>query len=224
MSRNHAGSTARFPPIEDVPLSSVADTAAIAHNGCKQGECMSGFEVLLSFYGLLLGLAVANVTSSFADTWRRRGNWKMGIVPPLLGLLILLAAAQQWSSFWGARDVLTMGPWEVLTAMGMALPYIFISHAMFPVDLHEGGSLEDHYMQQSPVLAGALLAPPLVSLTYNLANLPSTAPTVADILEILAAYSPQILMPVVLLLWRNRWAHTAGMAMLCTWMVIKLFA
>ena len=185
---------------------------------------MTGFEVLFSFYGLLLGLAVANVTSSFADTWRRRGNWKMGVVPPLLGLLILLAAAQQWSSFWGAREVLTMGPWEVLTAMGMALPYIFVSHAMFPVDLHEGGSLEEHYTQQSPVLLGALLAPPLVSLIYNLAN-PLTASSFGDIIGfILAAYSPQILIPVVLLLWQNQWAQRAGMVLLCTWMLIKLFA
>ena len=148
----------------------------------------------------------------------------MRIPPLLLGLLILLAAPQQVSSFWGARDLLTMGPWEVLTSLGMALPYILVSHAMFPADLHEGGSLEEHYMQQSPVLVGALLAPPLVSLIYNLANLPPPAPNVADILEILTVYSPQILIPVVLLLWRNRWAHTAGMAMLCTWMVIKLFA
>lgn len=185
---------------------------------------MTGFEALFSFYGLLLGLAVANVTSSFADTWRRRGNWKMGIAPPLLGLFILLAAAEQWSSFWGARDLLTMGPWEVLTSMGMALPYIFVSHAMFPVDLHEGGSLEEHYMQQSPVLLGALLAPPIVSLTYNLANGPPP-PSFSDIIGfILAAYSPQILIPVVLLLWRNRWAHRAGMALLCTWMLFNLFA
>jgi hypothetical protein len=184
---------------------------------------MTGFEALFSFYGLLLGLAVANVTSSFADTWRRRRNWKMGIAPPLLGLLILLAAAQQWSSFWGARDLLTMGPWEVLTSMGMALPYIFVSHAMFPVDLHEGGSLEEHYMQQSPALLGALLAPPIVSLTANLAY-GQPPPSFRDLIGfILAGYSLPILIPVALLLWRNRWAHRAGMALLCTWMLIKLF-
>lgn len=116
---------------------------------------MSGFEVLFSFYSLLLGLAVAAVTSGFADIWRRRGSWKMGYAPPLLGVLILLTAAQQWSSFWSARDVLTMRPWEILTAMGMALPYIFISHAMFPANMQEGGSLEEHYLQHSPVLVGA---------------------------------------------------------------------
>lgn len=185
---------------------------------------MTGFEVLFSFYGLLLGLAVANVTSSFADTWRRRGNWKIGITPPLLGLLILLAAAQQWSSFWSARDVLTMGPWEVLTSMGMALPYIFVSHAMFPPDLHEGGSLEEHYMQQSPVLLGVLLAPPLVSITYNVLNLPP-APSFGDVIGFISVnYGPQLLIPAVLLIWRNQRVHSLGIALLCTSMLLKLFA
>lgn len=33
---------------------------------------MSGFEYLFTFYGLLLGLAVANVATGFADMWRSR--------------------------------------------------------------------------------------------------------------------------------------------------------
>lgn len=70
---------------------------------------MTGFEFLFSFYGLLLGLAVAQVTSSFADTRRRRGNRRLGVVPPILGLFVLLAVAQQWASFWAGRDALDTG-------------------------------------------------------------------------------------------------------------------
>jgi hypothetical protein len=185
---------------------------------------MSGFESLFSFYGLLLGLAVANITSSFADTWRRRGKWTIGIAPPLLGLLILLTVGQQWISFWNARDALTMGPWPILTAMGMALPYIFISHAMFPVDLKEGGSLEDHYLRQCPLLIGGLLMPPFVSFTYNVVFSPA-APRLLDyILFFVTGYGPQVFIPMALLFWRHRWVHRAGMALLCIWMLIRLFA
>jgi hypothetical protein len=185
---------------------------------------MTGFEFLFSFYGLLLGLAVANVTSSFADTWRRRGKWKMGIAPPLLGLFILLAATQQWVSFWAARDSLTMGSWEMLTSMGMALPYIFVSHAMFPVDLNEGGSLEDHYFRQRPILLGALLVPPLVSLSYNILARPPLPGFVDYILLIAGGYGPRLAIPVVLLVSRHRWVHWIGMALLSAWMVALLFA
>lgn len=185
---------------------------------------MTGFEALFGFYGLLLGLAITTVTSSFADTWRRRGNWKIGIAPPLLGLFILLATAQQWSSMWRARDVLTLGPWEILTCMGMALPYIFVSHAMFPADLANGGSLEDHYMQQRPVVLGALLMPPLVSPAANLPFIPPEAALGDVVAFALGNYGPPVAVTVALLLWKNRLAHGIGMALLCTWMLVGLFA
>lgn len=184
---------------------------------------MSGFEVLFSFYGLLLGLAVANVTSGFADAWRRRSDWTLGIAPVLLGLLVLFAAAQQWGSFWAGRDMLTMGPWEMLTSMAMALPYIFISQAMFPVNLEEGGSLEAHYLRQAPVLMSVLLIPPVVSLAYNIAFSPPP-PRVFDYLYFALYGLPQLLIPAVLIWWRNPWAHRIGLALICAWLLFKLFS
>jgi len=184
---------------------------------------MAGFEFLFSFYGLLLGLAVAQVTSSFADTWRRRGNWRVGVVPPLLGLFILLAVAQQWGSFWGGRDTLDMGPWELLTSMGMALPYIFLSHAMFPVALEGGGSLEDHYFQQRHILLGALLVPPVVSLAYNIGMSPPQ-PVVSYLWLIGIGQGPRWIIPVALMIWPHRWVQLTGLTLLCLWMIFLLFA
>lgn len=183
---------------------------------------MSGFEFLFSFYGLLLGLAVAQVTSSFADTWRRRGNWRVGIVPPLLGLFILLAVAQQWASFWGGRDTLDMGAWELLTSMGMALPYIFLSHAMFPVALERGGSLEDHYFEQRHILLGILLVPPVVSLSYN--TLANPLQPLLTYIEMIGLYQgPRWIIPVTLMIWSQRWVHVMGMTVLCLWTVFLIF-
>jgi hypothetical protein len=105
---------------------------------------MSGFEYLFTFYGLLLGLAVANVATGFADMWRGRADTKVGWATPLLGLFIMLGAAQQWVSFWGGRDSLTMGPWELLISIGVAFPYIFVSQGMFPRDQDRWPSLDDY--------------------------------------------------------------------------------
>src|SRR4051812_45073128 len=110
---------------------------------------MSGFEFLFSFYSLLLGLAVARVATGLADNWRMRAKTSFGISTLLLGIFVLLSVAQQWLSFWGARDVLTMGPWEVLTCMGMSLPYIFISQAMLPLEHASCTALDHHYLQNS---------------------------------------------------------------------------
>jgi hypothetical protein len=183
---------------------------------------MTGFEFLFSFYGLLLGLAVAQVTSGFADTWRHRGNWRIGVVPPLLGLFILLAVAQQWDSFWSGRDALDMGPWQLLTSMGMALPFIFLSHAMFPVALGGGGSLEDHYFQQRHILLGALLVPPVVSLAYNIGMSPPQ-PALDYLWLIGLGQGPRWIIPVALMIWPQRWVHVTGISLLCLWMLFLLF-
>jgi hypothetical protein len=103
---------------------------------------MNGFEFLFSFYSLLLGLAVANVATGFADIWRGRRETPVGTPTVLLGLLILFSAAQQWMSFWRGRDSLTMGRWQILVSIAVALPFVFISRAMPPESKIHG----DHWM------------------------------------------------------------------------------
>ena len=54
---------------------------------------MSGFEFLFTFFSLLLGLAVANIATDFADMWRERNTRMAGTSTVLLGLFILLSVA-----------------------------------------------------------------------------------------------------------------------------------
>jgi len=118
---------------------------------------MDGFNFLFSFYGLLLGLAVASVTTAFAEMWRNHERVPVGRALPLLGVFILLAAAEQWVSFWQSRTGLTMGPWQLLTGLAMALPYIFVSQAMAPrSDDTRWPTLEDYYSAHRRTLLAVL--------------------------------------------------------------------
>lgn len=126
---------------------------------------MSGFEALFAFYALLLGLAVANVTTGFADMYRSRRVIAIGWTVPLLGCVVLLSACQQWIALFSAQDM-ALGVLEVLTCLGMALPYIFVSRAMTPRD-GEATPLEVHYAEHRLVLAGMLLVPLATSLAVN---------------------------------------------------------
>ena len=178
---------------------------------------MNGFEFLFSFYSLLLGLAVANVATGFADMWRGRRQTTIGALGPLLGLLILFSAAQQWMSFWGGRDVLTMGAWEILVSIGVALPFVFISRAMLPREQDGWNSWDDYYMAHSRVLLTVLLIPPVISISYNLAraNFPDRPQAVFD--------AVRLGIPLLLILWRQRWVHRVGLAALTINMLVKLF-
>lgn len=128
---------------------------------------MSGFEALFAFYALLLGLAIANVSNSFADMYSRRKRDPVGWTVPLLGVVVILAATQQWLSLYGAQGGMTLEPLTILSCLVMALPYIVIGRLMVP----HGGEpvgLEDHYASQRMLLVGMLLLPVVISLVFNL--------------------------------------------------------
>jgi hypothetical protein len=178
---------------------------------------MTGFEFLFSFYSLLLGLAVARVATGLADSWSKRTKNSFGATTSLLGLLILLSAARQWLSFWGGREVLTMGPWQVLTCMGMSLPYIFISQAMFPQEHQSCADIDDHYLQNSRQLLITLLIPPLVSLIFNLV-------LQGFYWDYATTYALPLLVPVALAFSKRQWQHRVGLSLLVVNVLVLMFA
>jgi len=129
---------------------------------------MDGFSFLFSLYSLLLGLAVAHVITGFADNWVDRASTAPGVSSILLGVLILLRAAGQWTSFWEGRDSLTMDPWMVLICLGMALPYIFAGRVMFPRADARYASADDYYLENRRALMIALLIPTCISFASNI--------------------------------------------------------
>ncbi len=135
---------------------------------------MNGFDFLFSLYSLLLGFAIAHVVTGFADSWIDRAKTALGASTLLLALLILLRAAEQWTSFWSSRDGLSMSPKLALISLAMALPYIFIGRLTFPRTENTCGRTDDYYLENRSTLMGALLISPCVSFMSNLGNLGST--------------------------------------------------
>ncbi len=178
---------------------------------------MSAFEYLFTFYGLLLGLAAANVATGFADMWRDRREIAVGVCTPLIALIVLLGAMNLWLSFWDARDVVTLTGWRMISVAGIALPYVFISRAMFP---GAGGatSLEEHYLAHRRVMLIAMAVPPVVSMaTTALLNdgLAVSWNTVWLGLRIIA--------PLALLPFAGRTAHRVGLGIMVALLVVGLF-
>jgi hypothetical protein len=134
---------------------------------------MSAFEALFAFYGLLLGLAIASVAGGFGEQWRRRRVRSVGWLVPLLGVYVLLAATQQWLSFWGARDGLTMTPVNLVMCLAMALPYIFVAQVMFPVAEDDVADGDTHYLADRHIFLGILMLPPAFSLAFNMVANPA---------------------------------------------------
>ena len=178
---------------------------------------MTGFEFLFTFYSLLLGLAVGNIATDFADMWRQRRARMVGGSTVLLGLFILLSVAQQWISFWAGRDTLLMDPTNLLVCIAIAFPYIFVSQAMFPSEHDDCISLEDYYMTHSRVLLGVLLIPVVVSLGYNL--------LLGNLMDWPSAsfFILRIGIPLLLMAYQNKWLHRTGLGLLIITMIIRIY-
>lgn len=127
---------------------------------------MPEFDALFAFYALLLGLAVANVATAFAEMYKARGKVVIGWTVPLLGVVVLMSACHQWLSLFRAQADLKLGAGQLLTCLAMALPYIFISQVIRP-RYDEVASLETYYATHRRVLAGALLVPVVASSVVN---------------------------------------------------------
>lgn len=168
---------------------------------------MDEFEFLFTFYGLLLGLALANVATGLADMWRSRDDIRLGICAPLLGLVILSFSIGQWHVAWAARIVLTVDAWTLLIAVGVTLPYVFVSQAMFPKDTAKWASLDDYYLGNAGAILGALLLSPLIAMVAN-SLMYGFGLGLQEGLRIVTS----ILIPAGLIWYRKRWAHCAGFA------------
>jgi uncharacterized membrane protein len=126
---------------------------------------LESFDYLFSFYGLLLGIAVANVAIGFADMWRDCERIRVGACPPLLAFVVLLGGMNVWLTTWQTRHDVTVGGWQMLAAAGIALPYVFVSRAMFPGQEKQPElSLEGHYLKHRLLILSVLVMPPVVSV------------------------------------------------------------
>ena len=128
---------------------------------------MSDFEYIVGFYALLLGLAVANVAVGFADMWRDRERVRIGWCPPLLAGIVLLGAMNTWLSTWITHQAVRVDAWQMIAALFICLPYVFVSRAMSPPDNSDIG-LEDHYLKSRVPILIALALPPVFTVVTKI--------------------------------------------------------
>lgn len=180
---------------------------------------MGPFDYLFSFYGLLLGIAVANVAIGFADMWRDCERIEVGTCPPLLACIVLLGGMNVWLTTWQTRHDVTLSGWQMLAAAGIALPYVFVSRAMFPGQEKEPElSLEEHYLKHRVLILAILTIPPVVSVISKV------------LLDDIHYYGwreawigARIAAPLLLMPFRGREAQRSGLGALVVLELVGLF-
>ena len=120
---------------------------------------MSPFEFYFSFYGLLLGLSVAQVAGGIGHAVVIRRDSRLGWLTPLLSLFVLLDVASFWVWAWGSRDTISIGYAAIYLGLVIALCYYLATVLMFPVRDGDWKDLDVHYWSNKRlVLAGIAVA------------------------------------------------------------------
>lgn len=120
---------------------------------------MSPFEFYISFYGLLLGLSVAEVATGLLNAVGSRRAVAIRWLTPLLAAFIFLDISSFWIFAWGIRESLTVGWATMFGALFIALSYYLAAGLIFPRDITLWADLDEHYWQHKRwVIAGVLIA------------------------------------------------------------------
>jgi hypothetical protein len=131
---------------------------------------MSEFEFLFSFFGVLLGLTVAELTVKFADAIDAHARRPIGLLTPLLALFVLIDITTFWLYCWSLRDWLHLSWSTIFTALAMAVTYFLAASLVFPRSEGTWQSLDAHYWTRKRFVLSGVLAVNLVLLGLELSR------------------------------------------------------
>lgn len=133
-------------------------------------DFLSQFEFFWAFYGLLLGLAVAELLSGFAALLRESAPPRLGVVTPLLGLQILVEMLANYVDAWGMARGAGVSLAELAIPTFIGLLYYVAAVIIVPRQLSDWASLDDYFDQRRKWIVGTLL---LANATVSAALLPT---------------------------------------------------
>ena len=140
---------------------------------------MSPFELIFAFFGLLLGLAIAEVLSGFSRALKlRRGARpvRIGWLTPMLGLFVILDLTSFWLIAYYARDQLQPEYVTLIGVLAIVGIYYLAATLIFPDDPEEWPDFDAWYDRQNRMVLGGMLAANFGAIAGQIA-LEITAPT-----------------------------------------------
>ena len=123
---------------------------------------MSAFEFFFSFYGLLLGLSVAELVGGLSRVLHERHRVRFGWLTPLLAVFVAADLATFWNQAWRFFRGAPFNPALLLIGLVIAATFYVAASVTFPRVTAEGVNtridLDEHFWAQRRVVFGCVLA------------------------------------------------------------------
>ena len=125
---------------------------------------MTAFEFFFSFYGLLLGLSLAVIATGAATAIQHRRKLRIGWLTPLLAVFVALDVASFWDFAWTMYRDVPFSYGLLVASLVVAVVYFIAASLVFPHQIEDGMSLDDHFWANRKVVLLLTIAANVLSL------------------------------------------------------------
>ena len=125
---------------------------------------MDSFSFVFSLFGLLMGLALAEVFSGLGTAIEIRHKIRVGWLTPLLALLIAFDLTSFWMVAWQVRAGIPVNFISLMVGLLIFGIYYLIAQVVFPDDMEEWPDLDAYYWRHKKWLLGGVYVCNIVAL------------------------------------------------------------
>ncbi|TPG56049.1 hypothetical protein [Sphingomonas glacialis] len=193
---------------------------------------MSPFELVFAMFGLLLGLALAEVLGGFSRALKlKRGARpvRVGWLTPLLGLVVMLDLTTFWLLAFDARTQIGANYITLICVLATVGVYYLAATLIFPDAPEDWPDFDEWYDKQNRLVIGGLFAANVASTTGSMVldamhPLREVAETVGNgwfvLVYVLSGFGVLALL-IALLLVTGRRANVAMLAGVCALLLVS---
>ena len=138
---------------------------------------MDRFEFFFTFYGLILGLAAAEILSSLGAFVRARPLRSIEIQSALLAFLTFLVICATWIDAWITRDTFELSFASMFAPIGSATAYYLAAVVVLPKEETDYDSMGAYFLKRKNFVVSMLLA---AEVFQKIVFLPIFAETLKD--------------------------------------------
>ncbi len=127
---------------------------------------MGQFEFFMGFYGLLLGLSVAELLLGFGNLVRGARQPRWGLITPLLGLAIFVQLIASFADAWMKLQNVTIDFGGVTAPALIGVSFFVAALMVTPRDADDWPSLDDYYFKRGRWAVAAVLAVNVLTILF----------------------------------------------------------
>jgi len=130
---------------------------------------MSNFEFVFSLFGLLLGLALAEVLGGFGTAIQSRKKVRIGWLTPLMALLVALDITSFWMIAWSVREQVPAQYASLLGGLLLFGLYYLIARLTFPHHIDDWPDYDAYYFEHRLWVLGGMALCNMIAIGFLVA-------------------------------------------------------